>query len=56
MVMRCKYGITSLGGFCGGTEVVLVGRGAGVGARLVDWVLWMTGCSCLVDAIVLDFW
>ena len=53
---RWEYGITSSAGFCSSTEVVLVGRGAGVGTGPVEWVLWMAGCSCLVDSIILlDF-
>ena len=52
---RWEYGITSSAGFCSSTEVVLVGKGAGVGTGPVEWVLWMAGCSCLVDSIVLDF-
>ena len=53
---RQEYGITSSAGFCSSTEVVLVGRGAGVGTGPVEWVLWMAGCSCLVDSIILlDF-
>ena len=32
--------------------MVLVGRGAGEWAGLVEQVLWTTECSCLVDAIV----
>ena len=50
---RWEYGITSSAGFCSSTEVVLVGRGAGVGTGPVEQVLWMAGCSCLVDSIVL---
>ena len=41
-----------LAGFCSSTEVVLVGTDDGVGAGPVEHVLWTTGCSCLMDAIV----
>ena len=50
---RQEYGITSSAGFCSGTEVVLVGRGAGAGTGPIERVLWMAGCSRLVDSIIL---
>ena len=53
---RREYGITSSAGFCSSTEVVLVGRGAGAGTGPIERVLWMAGCSHLVDSIILlDF-
>ena len=50
---RQEYGITSSAGFCSGTEVVIVGRGAGAGTGPIERVLWMAGCSHLVDSIIL---